>query len=174
MDTDYWVDVPAASSISSQCFETCAPLSQPQNANYVVRGTVKEGFNQNSIVRFLAANPPDYRSSFAGSGLPFASADMAYEGTPNSGAVQAVMGVYEFGIQFPNSFYVKGGTTLLPPHVLVKVCSPNGGGSPEAVMLGSSIPNRTLTSAAGSYTRSSYKERNWDSTDLEKYIPNKS
>ena len=70
------------------------------------------------MVEYIAAAPADHRSSYAGSGLPFPNPEMAYDNTPNSGAVKTTNGYFEIRISYPNSFYVEQGTKLLRPHLL--------------------------------------------------------
>ena len=149
-------------------------LTEPKGANFVVKSRLKPHQAPNSIVRFMAASPADRMTTFAGSGLPFPNPEIAYEGSPNVGAVQAVNGAFEFRLHFPNSFYVNGGTKLLPPHVLVKVCSADSGGNEsetDAILLGAGIPNRFLTNAPGTYTRSSFKPTEWDDDQIKKLGP---
>ena len=124
-------------------------LSEGQG-DFLVRGTVKQA-NPNGIVKFFASSPPDHRTSYAGSGLPFANPEMAYESTPNKGAVRASNGDFQFKVVYPNAFYVDQGKTLLPPHVLIKVCDEHHEET-QAIVLGDKIPHRTLTS--NTYVRS--------------------
>lgn len=60
-----------------------------------------------SPIRFYAPSPPDYRSSFPGSALPFKSERQAFEGTPNTG-IAAVDSDNQFRIEIakPNAYYI--------------------------------------------------------------------
>ena len=110
--------------------------------DYVVRGELPVGVRDHVIV-FWAANPPTYNGSFSGSGLPFPNAKIAYENTPNRGAVQTKGGKFEFKLRFPNSYYEGLGTNYVKPHVNIRVC----GGSNDVfkIQLGDGIPYRSLT-----------------------------
>ncbi len=138
------------------------------SGNMIVEGRLKPHQPKNAVVKYWAAAPMDRMTSFTGSGLPFASAEMAYENTPNRGTVKAVDGKFSFPIFKPNSFYVKGGTQLLPPHVLINVCNGNKR-EIEAIIVGKSQPHRSLTTLPGHYTRSIYKDKQWDAKDLERF-----
>lgn len=158
---DYWNSLGVA---NAPCFST---LKSTINPNYVFRGTVPVGLSPDTKVNFWAASPPDRMTTFAGSGLPFANPEMAFENTPNRGAVKASGGKFEISLQFPNSFYVNMGKTLLPPHVLVKFCEPRS--EVKAIVIGNPIPNRSLTNLPGNYTRSSYEPRQWNEKDLARF-----
>ena len=146
------------------------PTPQPRAWNYVLRGRTAPSQNPDGLVMYMAASPPDRMTTYAGSGLPFANPDMAYDNTPNVGVVQASQGSYEIRMLFPNSFYVELGKELLPPHVLVRACDPDGASDVTPIVLGKTIPGRGLTSLPGHYTRSQFTEKVWDITDLEKYV----
>ena len=146
------------------------PTPPPRAWNYVLRGRTSEAQDPDGLVMFVAAAPPDRMTTYAGSGLPFANPDMAYEDTPNVGIVRASGGVYEIHVLFPNSFYVELGKQLLPPHLLVRACDPTGSDDVKPIVLGHTIPGRGLTSLPGHYTRSQFTEKVWDINDLEKYV----
>jgi len=120
------------------------------DGDFLVQGTIKHA-NPNAIVKFFAAAPPDFRTSYAGSALPFANPEMAYESTPNKGAVRASNGDFQFKVVYPNQFYVDQGKTLLPPHALIKVCDDHHE-EIQVLRLGDGVPHRTLTS--NTYVRS--------------------
>ena len=75
------------------------------NGEFVVKGTVK---SVHLILQYYieAANPPTYSQSYTGSGQPYPNPDIAYENTPNRGAVKATGNHFEFRIRFPNAYYV--------------------------------------------------------------------
>ncbi len=150
--------------------QTCKPsaTSRPQG-NFTVQGRLRPDQPPNSSVKYWAANPIDRRDSYVGSGLPFPNAEIAFENTPNTGVVQAVTGRYTIKLFYPNSFYTEGGRTLLPPHVLVKVCG-DSTDDIQAIVLGAPLANKALTNLPGGYTRSSFKERGWDYADVSKFI----
>jgi len=91
---------------------------------------------------------PAYRGmSFSGSNLPFPSAEIAYDGTPNHGVIETRYGSFDFTVQSPNSYYTQGGTVLVPPTVHIVVLNDAGDriGEPRNIVLGPSVPYRTLT-----------------------------
>jgi hypothetical protein len=99
---------------------------------------------------FIAAAPADQRASHMGSGLPFASPDMAYEGTPNKGVVAVVNGRFHITLVKPNSYYVKAGAMLIQPHVHITI-----GNEYFSIPLGYNIPNRSLSGLPGMPNRTS-------------------
>lgn len=159
---DYWQQPEYARYLNLRC----ATEATPQQGNFVVKGQLRPHQPANAIVKYFAAAPPDFMTNYAGSGLPFPNPDVAYEGTPNVGAVQATNGAYSFKVWFPNSFYVDMGTKLVPPHVLIKVCAQGANDEIDAVVLGDPIPNRSLTNLPEKYSRASFKTRQWDEVDL--------
>jgi hypothetical protein len=132
----------------------CDSVEQETSGKFVVRGSLSNQ-NANGTIKFIACNPADYRQSYSGSGLPFPNPEIAYQNTLNKGSAPVVNGRFEFRIDFPNSLYVNQGTTLLPPHVLIRLC--DGSDDVEIVQLGESIPHRTLSS--NTFTRSSFKDK---------------
>lgn len=114
------------------------------DGNVTVRGTVQSK-TIDPIIVFWAANPPDYRSSFSGSGLPFANPLQAYDKTPNYGAVRANNGHFEFKIKYPNAYHAGLGTLYIPPHVNVKVCENGEQDKHHIIELGQGVPYRSLT-----------------------------
>ena len=91
---------------------------------YTVKGKVNSK-TINPTVLFWAAAPPLKTASYAGSGIPYANPNMAFQNTPNKGAVVAKNKEFSFKIQFPNSYYTRLGTVYNKPHVTIKVCEPN-------------------------------------------------
>lgn len=71
-------------------------------------------------VRWIAASPPDRRTSFSGSGLPFASQEQAFH-APQSG-VRPVdpSGKFVIELEAPNSFHVGSSEHPVPPQVVVE------------------------------------------------------
>lgn len=111
-----------------------------------------------SRVSYAAAAPAELRSSFSGSGMPFASERQALEDTPNRGvAEQCENGTYTVRIREPNSYYVALGTALVPPALHVLYASDEDGRRLHgAAKVAEPIPFRTLTyqalrSGAGFY-----------------------
>lgn len=102
---------------------------------------------------YWAANPPNYNSSYSGSGLPFPNPEIAYENTPNLGVVQLDGNNYSFDMLFPNSYYSELGTVYNEPRFFMKLCSnSNDLHDIRTIMLNNPIPYRSLTYAAPTLT----------------------
>lgn len=114
------------------------------NKDIIVYGKIKEAVKDNTIYCF-AANPPDYRATYTGSGLPFANQEQAFENTPNKGKVVLVDGSFELQLMFPNSYYVGLGTVLVPPSVFIKYENMEGKERKVSIKLSDGIPYRLLT-----------------------------
>ena len=112
--------------------------------DYVVEGSVKS-FLSNPTVLFWAPNPPNLVGAFNGSGLPYPNAEIAFDNTPNRGAVKAPGGHFKFNVQYPSAYYVGLGSVLEPPAVFIKVCDNNKEGELQRIVLGEPIPFRSLT-----------------------------
>ena len=111
---------------------------------YTVKGVVTASNNARLV--YWASNPPDYRASFSGSGLPFPNPEMAYDETPNKGSVAIVNGQFAFKVRFPNSYYTHLGTIYNEPHVFVKVCEPgNIESEVKKINLNNGVPFRMMT-----------------------------
>ena len=99
---------------------------------------------------YYAPNPPTYNSSFSGSALPFPNPDIAFEGTPNHGAVNTKEDIsFEFRIFYPNSYYIALGTVYVGPHVFIKGC---GVKKVHSIYLGDGVPFRMVTYPSPPYT----------------------
>jgi hypothetical protein len=97
------------------------------------------------VVRYEAAAPPDFRSSFTGSGLPFANAEHAFENTPNRGTARVGADrALEVRLRTPNSFYVGLGTVVVPPTLFVSYVT-RGEPRREAFQVANGVPFRSLT-----------------------------
>ena len=113
------------------------------DGEYIVKGKVKNGGNSN--IMFWAPNPPTYVTSYAGSGLPFANPEMAYDNTPNKGMVKAKNGSFEFKVRYPNSYYMGLGTVCVEPCCHIKICGKKSDNKIHTIKLGNGIPFRMLT-----------------------------
>jgi len=111
---------------------------------FIVKGQLS-GIHANPTVLFWAPNPPTYNCSFSGSGLPYPNADVAFENSPNRGAVKAPAGQFEFKVRYPNSYYIGLGSLIQCPAVFIKVCDQAGNGEIQKIELGASVPYRSLT-----------------------------
>lgn len=98
-------------------------------------------------LKFWASNPPTYNSNFSGSGLPYATPEMAFENTSNFGTVDVRNGSFSFSLRYPNSYYKNMGTEYVFPEVMIRVF--NDKDSPisdtQHINLGEGIPFRSLT-----------------------------
>ena len=112
--------------------------------NYIVHGETSE---THQFVKFWAANPPTYSLSYAGSGLPYQNPEMAFENTPNQGVAKVVNGKFQFALEYPNSYYIDMGKTLIPPQLKFVYCDASGKdvGNVHTLNLGNGIPFRTDT-----------------------------
>jgi hypothetical protein len=111
--------------------------------DFVFSGFINEMPDNNEIY-YIASSPPDYRYSFPGSGLPFANAEDAFEGTPNKGVVQLNAGRFTVNLQYPNAFYEHLGSKYVPPTLFVKY-TVGGKQKEKSFKISDGIPFRTLT-----------------------------
>ena len=109
-----------------------------------VYGKITEPVDSDEV-RYIAANPPDYRATFTGSGLPFANQDQAFDNTPNTGYVKLVDGTFEIHLMYPNSYYIGLGTVMIPPTVYLLYKNRDGVDRRVSIVLSEGIPYRTLT-----------------------------
>lgn len=106
----------------------------------------------NNTLYFIAPNPPDYRTSYSGSALPFFNKEQAFDNTSNKGKVLFKNKKASFGIKYPNSYYEDLGNTQVVPHVDL-LYSINGKEYIYSYKLSDNpIPYRSLTHP---YTRTS-------------------
>lgn len=103
-------------------------------------------------VTYIAACPPDHRSSFSGSALPFANPKQAFEGTPNKGIVEVDDKTVTLQLRYPNAYYVGLGTVYIPPMVYISYMH-DGKRVEESVIVSQGVPFRTLTYPAGPTAR---------------------
>ena len=114
------------------------------NKDMVVFGTLKEAA-KNDAIYYFAANPPDYRATYTGSGLPFANQAQAFENTPNKGKVAIVNGTFEIQLMYPNSYYIGLGTVIVPPSLFLEYETMQGVSRTVTIKLSDGIPYRLLT-----------------------------
>lgn len=114
------------------------------NKDMVLYGKLKEAV-KNNVIYYYAANPPDYRATYTGSGLPFANHQQAFENTPNKGKVNVVNDTFEIQLMYPNSYYVGLGTVLIPPTVFIEYETRQGHTRVIDIKLSDGIPYRLLT-----------------------------
>lgn len=120
-------------------------ISFSQNKQFVkISGKVNEHVKDN-VLTFAASTPPDRRTSFSGSGLPFPNAAIAFGHSPNMGSIKLGHGnVFSIEMQTPNSYYIGLGTLLIPPTIYFSYH--NGYTTKQhRIKLFNGIPYRTLT-----------------------------
>ena len=141
-------------------------LEDREGSSFIVKGTATGGILLRSggdiYVKYWAANPPTFGSSYAGSGLPYPTEAVAYENSPNSGVIRCEGGSFTFKLAYPNSYYKNMGTVLVPPQVRLQYCDKDGKKLSKiyTVKLGNPIPFRTLTWPT---------QRNWNDGPLYYY-----
>lgn len=116
------------------------------DGEFIVKGYVKS-LQTDPTVLFWAANPATYCQSFSGAGMPFPNPEIAYDNTPNRGAVKAHGNQFKFKVRFPNAYYTNLGSTYVEPCVHIKVCGDNDPTNDKihTVKLGHGIPFRSTT-----------------------------
>ena len=138
---------PEYKTVNESSFVVGFKVVHKENNCCVISGTVSGLDYGKSFLKYSACNPPTFNSNFSGSGLPFPTEDIAYEGSPNRGVAQIVNGKFSFTINFPNSYYVNMGSVYIEPHVKLIVVDENN--EPltdvEIIRLANGIPFRTLT-----------------------------
>ena len=115
------------------------------SGNVTITGRVNEYGSTTKIV-FWAPTPPDYRTSYSGSGLPYPNAEVAFQQTPSYGTVQVKdNGSFSFSIPFPSGYYMNLGTLYVKPHVRVQAVTDGKAGPVETIKVAEGIPFRLLT-----------------------------
>ncbi len=100
-------------------------------------------------LEYIAAAPPDARSSFDGSALPFASSVQAFQNTPNRGVTHVCPNDgFSVTIVEPNSFYMGLGTRLVEPSIYIRYAVA-GVAHTERMQVGKPIAYRGLTYPSG-------------------------
>jgi len=100
--------------------------------------------SDDGTLHYIAAAPPDYRTSFAGSGLPFQNERAAMDLTPTEGTLSGAPGaVQKIDILYPNSYRDSRGWVVPPA---VHLSWRQGGAWKRAIrFLGPAIPHRALS-----------------------------
>lgn len=118
------------------------------NGEFVITGNTEA--DDESYAMYWAANPADFRQSFTGSGLPFPNPYVAYENTPNKGAVAVRNNKFQIRIKYPNAYYTELGNEYHEPHIYIKVCRGQTEEGPvHNITLGDAIPYRLLDYPGG-------------------------
>ena len=98
----------------------------------------------NNTVSYIAASPPDYRSSFTGSGMPWTNWKQAFDNTPNKGTIDVGGASGTIQIVYPNSFYSGLGTVIIGPTLYLNYTS-GGEERRKAIRLSDGVPYRLLS-----------------------------
>lgn len=97
-------------------------------------------------VVFWAPAPPNYRTSYSGSALPYSNSEMAFDQTPNAGTVKVQRdGTFSFSIKYPSGYYAGLGTMYVSPHIRMQTIINGKVGDTEVVRVGEGVPFRLLT-----------------------------
>ena len=118
------------------------------NGDVKLKVSVSPTPRDGTTVKYIAAAPAERRSSFTGSGLPFANERQAFSNTPNTGEVPGGSHQLKITLQgAPNAYYAGLGTLLIPPHLRVEYVDESGILRRGAVSLANvvGIPFRTNT-----------------------------
>lgn len=109
-----------------------------------VRGRFRGGRPPDGgVARYVAPNPCDRRQSFFGSGLPFPSESIAYDNTPNRGAVTVRPdGGFEVVLAEPGAYSGADGR-LVPPCLTLSYRS-DGAPVSTTLVVGEPVEHRLL------------------------------
>lgn len=132
---------------NESAFVVSLDVKKNNNNVFTIHGKLNQIPNVKRYIKYSAANPPTYNSNFSGSGLPYPTEEVAFENTPNRGAVEIIDGEFSFSIKYPNSYYINMGTIYVEPHVKLIIVDANNNniGQSKSINLGQGIPFRTLT-----------------------------
>jgi hypothetical protein len=113
-----------------------------------IMGQLKEPIIEN-VIHFIAASPPDYRTTYSGSGLPFANQFQAFDNTPNIGKVKVRNGQFRIDLMYPNSYMVGLGSVTVPPMVHLEYKLLSGEKRNVSIKISEGVPYRALTYPTG-------------------------
>lgn len=140
---------------TDRVFESCdVAVSTNQSGCVVFEGVVKDPLRSRLLttgkvfVQYWAPSPPDYRTSFSGSGMPFPNEEIAFNNSPNIGKVPLSMdGSFRLRLQYPNSYYKRLGAVYVRPSVKLLFRDADGNmiGKVVTIVLGEGIPFRSQT-----------------------------
>lgn len=114
-----------------------------QNINISIECIIKDEMLDNKVY-YYAANTPDRLTNFTGSGLPFPSKDVAFEGSPNIGRM-IINETKQFKLELlrPNSYY-DDNYELVEPEVIIKYFLKNNKTRVLNIPIDNKIPYRSL------------------------------
>jgi len=90
-----------------------------QENNYmIIRGNLKNSLSYTNKL-IVAPNPPDFRTSYSGTALPFPCQEIAFENTKNVYMIKE-HGIIDIKFFYPNSYYNPEGTRkIISPFILI-------------------------------------------------------
>jgi hypothetical protein len=111
-----------------------------------MRTTIDASIDHTKPMKFIAAAPFDRRYSYSGSGLPFTTYKQAFDSTPNQGVVESSSSSsYQIRLKdMPNSFYVNGMKSLVPPTLYLDFTDPKGEAREHCVKLCRPLPGKRM------------------------------
>ena len=132
---------------SEQQAELATTSDYTGSGEILIRGKVDMPLTNASTLSFIAANPPQRGSSYTGSGLPYANAEMAYCSTPSVGRVSldTQSGQFAFRVPYPSGYYSGLGTVYVRPHIQLMLSDGNRVVKTYSINVGDGVPFRLLT-----------------------------
>jgi len=112
------------------------------NLNIKIECLIKEELLDNRIY-YYAANTPDRLNTFSGSGFPFHSKEVAFEGTPNIGRLEVKDNKVIINLLRPNSYYNEK-YELIQPEIILKYILKNRNTRVLNIPIDNKIPYRDL------------------------------
>lgn len=109
---------------------------------FIISGQLNVGSGAKSA-KFWAPNPIGRNYSYAGSGLPFPTSEIAYENTVNKGNLSFSNSTsFTIKVKHPNSYYINQGKTLIKPHIHFKFDNDD---KVFSLIISDNLPYRSLT-----------------------------
>ena len=102
-------------SINNDLFD----LTVKQKENKILINGYIKNYNSYKKMVVIAPNPPDKRTSYSGTALPFPSEDIAFENTKNYFEIKND-GKINIEFLYPNSYYTPDGYTKIISPIIVK------------------------------------------------------
>lgn len=111
-----------------------------------ITGIITDNYkNKIKEINYTAADPPEERYSFSGTGMPFHNFNQAITKGINKGNVPVVNNKFNFELELPNSYYETLGTVYKGSTIFIKTCETD---KYEEICLDSNIPFRFLNHPA--------------------------
>jgi hypothetical protein len=110
-----------------------------KNNEIIIEGEINDEITDPNI-QYYAPAPPDYMTTFSGSGLPFASESQAFSNTPNKGIIKLDQNKFVINMACPNSYY-KDFNTYVTPSVTITY---NNDKNIKLMLLNDKIAHRSL------------------------------